>query len=124
MNSVQGMTFEKPEKVPFRLTHNMVDALGVTGIEGSFLSRALKYLNYCLTSGIEGVFRRSCETTMRILRHNRESLMSVMETFIHDPLVEWTKKAKVRHIRPCTASWSETNPLFLLGSLIVESLER
>jgi serine/threonine-protein kinase ATR len=32
----QGKTFEIPEKVPFRLTHNMVDALGVTGVEGEW----------------------------------------------------------------------------------------
>lgn len=30
----KGLSFEKPEKVPFRLTQNMVDALGVTGYEG------------------------------------------------------------------------------------------
>lgn len=32
----KGLTFEKPEKVPFRLTQNMVDAFGVTGYEGMF----------------------------------------------------------------------------------------
>lgn len=53
----------------------MVDAFGITGVEG--------------------VFRKSCEVTMRILRTNRESLMSVLESFIYDPLVEWTKKTKM-----------------------------
>jgi len=33
----QGKTFEIPEKVPFRLTHNMVEAMGVNGVEGMFL---------------------------------------------------------------------------------------
>jgi serine/threonine-protein kinase ATR len=32
----QGKTFEIPEKVPFRLTHNMVEAMGVNGVEGMF----------------------------------------------------------------------------------------
>jgi serine/threonine-protein kinase ATR len=32
----QGKTFEIPEKVPFRLTHNMVEAMGVNGVEGAF----------------------------------------------------------------------------------------
>ncbi|KAI9206311.1 uncharacterized protein BJ171DRAFT_28115 [Polychytrium aggregatum] len=68
----KGTTFEKPEKVPFRLTHNMVDAFGVTGVEGAF--------------------RKSCEVTMGVLRDNRDSLMSVLETFIHDPLCEWSKR--------------------------------
>jgi len=33
----KAKTFEVPERVPFRLTHNMVDALGVTGVEGRFI---------------------------------------------------------------------------------------
>ncbi len=32
----KGLTFEKPEKVPFRLTPNMTDALGLTKHEGLF----------------------------------------------------------------------------------------
>ncbi|KAL1916083.1 uncharacterized protein VTP21DRAFT_6087 [Calcarisporiella thermophila] len=68
----KGLAFEKPEKVPFRLTHNLVDALGITGYEG--------------------VFRKSCEVSLRVLRNNKESLMSVLETFMHDPLCEWSKK--------------------------------
>lgn len=65
----KGTTFEVPERVPFRLTHNMVDALGVTGVEGAF--------------------RRSAEVTMGILRDNKESLMSVLQAMVHDPLGEW-----------------------------------
>jgi phosphatidylinositol kinase/protein kinase (PI-3 family) len=30
----QGKTLETPERVPFRLTQNIVDGLGVTGVEG------------------------------------------------------------------------------------------
>ena len=32
----KGESFEWPERVPFRLTHNLVDAFGVTGVEGAF----------------------------------------------------------------------------------------
>ena len=53
---------------------NMVDGLGITGYEGVFL--------------------RVAEITMEVLRSHRETLMSVLETFIHDPLVEWTKSHK------------------------------
>ncbi|WVQ82128.1 hypothetical protein IAT38_004256 [Cryptococcus sp. DSM 104549] len=70
----KGKTFEVPERVPFRLTHNMVDALGVTGVEG--------------------VFRNAAEITMGILRSNSDSMMSVLEAFVHDPLVEWTKPGR------------------------------
>jgi len=68
----KGLTFEKPEKVPFRLTPNMVDAMGI--------------------SGHLGVFRRVCEITLSVLRNNKDTLMSVLETFIYDPLVEWSKR--------------------------------
>jgi serine/threonine-protein kinase ATR len=47
-----------------------------------------------------GVFRRAAEISMSILRDNKDSLMSVLEAMIHDPLVEWTpdvrSKQKVR----------------------------
>lgn len=67
----KGETFLVPERVPFRLTRNMVDAMGLTGIEGAF--------------------RRVCEITMHVLRKNRDMLVSVLETFVHDPLVEFCK---------------------------------
>ena len=53
----------------------MVDGLGITGYEGVFL--------------------RVCEITLSILRAHRETLINVLETFIHDPLVEWTKSHKL-----------------------------
>ncbi|GAA5902167.1 hypothetical protein JCM6882_006719 [Rhodosporidiobolus microsporus] len=72
----KGRTFEVAEKVPFRLTHNIIDGMGVTGVEG--------------------VYRRSAEITLRILRANKDSLRSVLETFMHDPLVEWSYVSKKR----------------------------
>ncbi|KAK4688808.1 hypothetical protein P7C73_g1302, partial [Tremellales sp. Uapishka_1] len=72
----KGQTFEIAERVPFRLTHNMVDAMGVTGVEG--------------------VFRKAAEITMALLRTHSDSLMSVLEAFVHDPLVEWTKQGRQR----------------------------
>lgn len=72
----KGLTLEKPERVPFRLTCNVVDGFGVTGYEG--------------------VFRGSCEVTLAVLRENSETLMSVLETFVHDPLVEWKDKTRIQ----------------------------
>ncbi|WWD19107.1 hypothetical protein CI109_103565 [Kwoniella shandongensis] len=80
----KGKTFDIPERVPFRLTHNMVDALGVTGVEG--------------------VFRKAAEITMSILRSNSDSLMSVLEAFVHDPLVEWTKPGRSKSERDIRSS--------------------
>lgn len=39
----------------------------------------------------EGVFRKSCEIVMNVMRTNRDMLMNVLHTFVHDPLVEWEK---------------------------------
>ena len=47
-------------------------------------------------TGVEGPFRRASEVTMRILRANKDSLLNVLEAFVHDPLVEWQTRKKVR----------------------------
>ncbi|XP_057715300.1 serine/threonine-protein kinase ATR [Corythoichthys intestinalis] len=70
----KGETFDVPEVVPFRLTQNLVHAMG--------------------PMGIEGLFRQACEVTLRLMRDQREPLMSVLKTFLHDPLVEWSKQSK------------------------------
>lgn len=40
------------------------------------------------------MFRKAAEISLDILRSNSESLMSVLEAFAHDPLVEWTKSVR------------------------------
>ncbi|XP_032793021.2 serine/threonine-protein kinase ATR [Daphnia magna] len=69
----KGLSFEWPEQVPFRLTHNMIEAMGATGVEGSF--------------------RKCCEVTLHVLRKEIDTLLSVLKPFVHDPLVEWSKKS-------------------------------
>jgi FKBP12-rapamycin complex-associated protein len=58
-----------PERVPFRLTRMLTQAMEVSGIEGNF--------------------RYTCEASMRVLRDNRDSLMAVLEAFVYDPLINW-----------------------------------
>lgn len=70
----KGETFEWPERVPFRLTNNMVKAMG--------------------PMGYEGIFRQACEVTLKVLRNQMDPLMSVLKPFIYDPLVEWQKLTK------------------------------
>ncbi|XP_022763546.1 serine/threonine-protein kinase TOR isoform X3 [Durio zibethinus] len=65
-----SMNREKfPEKVPFRLTRMLVKAMEVSGIEGNF--------------------RSTCENVMQVLRSNKDSVMAMMEAFVHDPLINW-----------------------------------
>ena len=39
---------------------------------------------------MEGLFRQSCEHTLRGLRKGRETLLTLLEAFVYDPLVDWT----------------------------------
>ena len=40
-------------------------------------------------SGIEGNFRSTCEKVVRVLRVHKESVMAMLEAFVHDPLINW-----------------------------------
>ncbi|XP_069700137.1 serine-protein kinase ATM isoform X2 [Periplaneta americana] len=66
----QGQILPTPETVPFRLTRDLEDGMGV--------------------SGIEGVFRRCCEKTMSVLRQNQETILTILEVLLYDPLYAWT----------------------------------
>ncbi|CAM1502082.1 Fc.00g040660.m01.CDS01 [Cosmosporella sp. VM-42] len=70
----KGLTFAKPERVPFRLTHNMVAAMGIYGYEGPF--------------------RKSCELTLSSLRQQEETLMTILEAFIYDPTLDLQKEKR------------------------------
>jgi serine/threonine-protein kinase ATR len=76
----KGLTFEKPELVPFRLTHNMVDAFGAYGSDGPF--------------------RKSCELTAGILRGYEDTLMTILETFLYDPTTDFLGKKKRSSVVP------------------------
>lgn len=65
----QGKRLPIPETIPFRLTQNLVDGFG--------------------HSGVEGVFRRCSEETLRVLRSRSNVLLTVLEVFKHDPLQNW-----------------------------------
>ncbi|XP_027910249.1 serine/threonine-protein kinase SMG1-like [Vigna unguiculata] len=67
----KGQRLKVPEIVPFRLTQIIEAALGLTGIEGSF--------------------RSNCETVIGVLRKNKDVLLMLLEVFVWDPLVEWTR---------------------------------
>ncbi|KAK8184448.1 hypothetical protein BC567DRAFT_246964 [Phyllosticta citribraziliensis] len=70
----KGLTFEKPELVPFRLTHNMVDAMGPYGVDGPF--------------------RTAAQLTLRQLQQNLDTLMTILETFLYDPTADFIGKKR------------------------------
>jgi phosphatidylinositol kinase/protein kinase (PI-3 family) len=49
-------------------------------------------------SVLQGWFRKSGESVLSVLRDNRDSLKSALESFIYDPLVEWTRVKSVSFV--------------------------
>ncbi|KAF9530405.1 hypothetical protein CPB83DRAFT_905353 [Crepidotus variabilis] len=96
----QGKLLGVPERVPFRMTADVVDGMG--------------------TSGTAGVFQRCAEETLRVLRDESGVIMTVLEVFKHDPLHSWTaSEIKVKQVQsdvPTTPSISiNDNSRFNLG---------
>ncbi|KAI8197901.1 hypothetical protein K4K52_010082 [Colletotrichum sp. SAR 10_76] len=92
----KGLTFAQPERVPFRLTHNMVAAMGIYGYEGPF--------------------RHCSELTLGILRQQEETLMTILEAFIYDPTLDLQKEKK-------TSRRSDGAPR-MQPQLVVDSIKR
>ncbi|KAH6680816.1 serine/threonine-protein kinase-like protein tel1 [Halenospora varia] len=65
-----GRVLPVPELVPFRLTRDIVDGMGITKTEG--------------------VFRRCCEFTLEALRKESYSIMTILDVLRYDPLYSWS----------------------------------
>lgn len=78
-----GRVLPVPELVPFRLTRDIVDGMGITKTEG--------------------VFRRCCEFTLDALREETYSIMTILDVLRYDPLYTWSispvRMAKLQHAR-------------------------
>ena len=81
-----------------------MDGLGVTGVEGTLRSPSQIFL-LLSHNWFEGVFRIACEVTLQLLHDNKDSLMSVLDAFVHDPLVEWEdeKRRMVKSLIFCSS---------------------
>ncbi|KAI9734490.1 MAG: Serine/threonine-protein kinase tel1 [Claussenomyces sp. TS43310] len=65
-----GRVLPVPELVPFRLTRDIVDGMGMTKTEG--------------------VYRRCCEFTLEALRKESYSIMAILDVLRYDPLYSWS----------------------------------
>lgn len=65
-----GRVLPIPEVVPFRLTRDIVDGMGITKTEG--------------------VFRRCCEFTLEALRNEHASILTLLNVLRYDPLYNWS----------------------------------
>lgn len=76
-----GKYLPHPELIPFRLTRDIIAPMGV--------------------SGVNGVFRKTCEKTLEILREHKETIVTILEVLLHDPMYSWsvgTKHARSRQL--------------------------
>lgn len=92
----QGRVLPVPEVVPFRLTRDLVDGMGI--------------------AKTEGVFRRCCEFTLEALRQESYSIMTILDVLRYDPLYSWTvsplRMKKIQEQEP------GDGPPVLLGSTV------
>ncbi|SMN19447.1 similar to Saccharomyces cerevisiae YKL203C TOR2 PIK-related protein kinase and rapamycin target [Maudiozyma saulgeensis] len=96
-----------PEKVPFRLTRMLTNAMEVSGVEGSF--------------------RITCENIMRVLRDNKESLMAILEAFAFDPLIHWgfdISREKIMEMTGIELPDTNLNDLLRKGAITQEEFTK
>lgn len=73
----QGKLLPIPELVPFRLTNDIIDGFGVTGVDG--------------------IFRKNCERVYSVLRSNHDQVMCVLNILKWDPLYSWIMSPIRKH---------------------------
>lgn len=66
----QGKRLPIPETVPFRLTRDIVDGFGFTGVNGSF--------------------NKLSEHTFRVLRLHKDHILAILDVLRWDPLYSWS----------------------------------
>lgn len=81
-----------PEIIPFRLSRDVVDGMGVCGLDGPFT--------------------RSCQFTLSVLRDEAKSIDTILNVLRHDPLYSWTlSPVKAKKFKSkMTNSNGEENP--------------
>ena len=70
----KAKTLAVPECVPFRLTQNIVAGMGALGVDAAFST--------------------SCCLIMSALREKAAKIVTMLQTFVQDPLLEWKKMTK------------------------------
>lgn len=73
----QGKLLPIPELVPFRLTRDVIDGFGVTGVEG--------------------MFKRTCERVYASLRKDSDKVMCILNVLKWDPLYSWVMSPVTKH---------------------------
>nr|AFH08796.1 SMG-1 [Schmidtea mediterranea] len=73
----KGVSLKVPEKVPFRLTDIITNVFG--------------------PMAVNGLFRISCENVYEIIQQSQDSILTLMDMFIFDPIVDWSSGIESGH---------------------------
>lgn len=79
----QAKLLRIPETVPFRLTRDVVDGMGITGTDGTF--------------------SKCAELTLDVLRAETRSVTTIMNVLKYDPLYTWTLTPIQRNVQRDTS---------------------
>lgn len=79
----KGLLLPRPEVIPFRLTPNMIDAFGPTGADGLYTGALVE--------------------SMKTLRQNKDTLLSVLEPFLKDPVINFSSSKNQQKIQTSSA---------------------
>lgn len=97
----QGKFLPIPELVPFRLTRDIIDGFGVTGVEG--------------------IFRKNCERVFSALRGDCVRVMNVLNVLKWDPLYSWAvSPLRKRKLQANISDDSEDLELSVPSSTVLE----
>lgn len=85
----KGESLQYPERVPFRLTQGIVDAMGVLGIKGPF---------------------KCCEIVLRVMTKEKKRLLSYLPPMVYDPLLKNNNEFKSTDRRQTVQKQSVSSP--------------
>eukprot|EP00198_Chlamydomonas_reinhardtii_P004334 XP_001693670.1 serine/threonine-protein kinase ATM [Chlamydomonas reinhardtii] len=100
--AAQGRFLATPELVPFRLTRDVVDGMGINGTEGPFrrsceetlrvaaVAAAAVAAAVAAAAAAEAAEPSALSPVASVLRTNSEALLTVIDVVTHDPLHKWT----------------------------------
>ena len=108
-DSVTGVSQASPKVSERELVENQSYSQGL--MQGAFG-----------VTGVEGLYRSSCQAVLTALRRNRQAVTLLMEAILVDPLVEWApnrEDAAANQVGP--PPWRPPHPLILPICMLVQS---
>ena len=106
-----GRHLPRPEHIPFRLTRDIIDGMGL--------------------AGTDGVMSRCAQESLRVMRENKYALLAIADVLLHDPLETWKmsetkrvqKAAEVESGNRGSAQGSVSNDARIIRKTLKDKLE-